>query len=126
MDRRRHDRYDLIVPVAFFWSDSQRNRSQGRGVTRDLCANGLFVMTDTLPPVHTMLRLEIYFESPGSGSAVVIVSKGHVCRVEPSDPFGVNHGFAASTKSLRLHRMGGSQGEETLETESQEPDLGKS
>jgi PilZ domain len=124
MDRRRHDRYDLIAPVAFFWKDLQRSRTQGKGFMRDLSVGGLFVMTDTLPPADTTLRLEIHLEFPRSDSAVVILAKGQVCRVELSDLVGVNSGFAASTKRLRLHNIR-SRGEETLGTKSPEPDPGK-
>lgn len=81
-------------------------------------------MTDTLPPIDTVLRLEIYLESPRSDSAVVILTKGQVCRVELSDLAGVKRGFAASTKRLRLHNIR-SKGEEILGTKPTDPDPGK-
>jgi hypothetical protein len=102
-DRRKKSRYVLGALVAFQWKDSQGNRRQGAGFMRDVSVSGLFVMTPTLPPVGTAIRLEICLESSPTNSAITIHAKGLVCRVVPNDESASQRGFAASTKRLKMH-----------------------
>ena len=102
-DRRKHNRYVLGALVAFQWKDSLGNRRQGAGFMRDVSVSGLFVMTPTLPPVGTAIRLEICLESSPTNSAITIHAKGLVCRVVPNDESASQRGFAASTKRLKMH-----------------------
>jgi hypothetical protein len=102
-DRRKNNRYVLGALVAFQWRDSQGDRRQGAGFMRDVSISGLFVMTPTLPPVGTTIRLEMCLESSPTNSAITIHAKGQVCRVVPNDESGAQRGFAASTKRLKMH-----------------------
>jgi hypothetical protein len=88
--------------VAFQWRDARGIRRQGAGFMRDVSVGGLFVLTPSLPPIGTTVQLEICLESPPTDSPITIHAKGQVCRVEPSDQYGAQRGFAASTKRLRL------------------------
>jgi hypothetical protein len=104
MDRRRHERHDLSVPVKFHWELSDRTRRQGTGVTRDFSAEGLFVMTDDPPPVGTAVHFEVDLETSRLGSAVTVRAKGKVNRIEMTDLTGRLGGFAISTGRMRLER----------------------
>ena len=60
------------------------------GVTGDLCPGGVFVVTDTLLPVHTVLDMEIWLERelPARCRGEVIwVNRGQVVSYPPG--FGV-------------------------------------
>lgn len=104
MERRRHQRYDLSAPVKFDWELSNRIHRRGTGVTRDLSAGGLFVMTDDPPSVGTTVRFEVDLDTSRLGSAVVVRAKGPVNRIEMSDLAGRVGGFAISTRRMRLER----------------------
>ncbi|MCU0571667.1 MAG: PilZ domain-containing protein [Syntrophobacteraceae bacterium] len=60
------------------------------GVTGDLCPGGVFVVTDTLLPVHTVLDMEIWLERelPARCRGEVIwINRGQVVSYPPG--FGV-------------------------------------
>src|ERR1700688_1423790 len=104
MERRRHQRHDLGAPVKFDWELSDGTRRQGSGVTRDLSAGGLFVMTDDLPPVGTTVQFEVDLDTSRLDSAVNVRAKGQVNRIEMTDLKGRVGGFAISTRRMRLEK----------------------
>lgn len=105
-EQRRSKRYDLGALVSFFWKE-EGNHHLGAGFMRDVSIRGVFVVTSTLPPIGTAVRLEICFESSLTDSPLVILAKGQVCRVELDIHNGGNSGFAASTKRFKLQGQNG-------------------
>jgi hypothetical protein len=104
MERRKHERHDLIAAVKFYWELSDSTHRQGTGVTRDFSAVGLFVMTDDPPPVGTTVRFEVDLETSSLGSAVTVRAKGKVNRIETTDLTRLG-GFAISTRRMRLEKF---------------------
>jgi PilZ domain len=104
MERRAHERHDLTAPVKFDWKSSNRTRCQGAGVTRNLSAEGLFVMTPESPPVGTTVNFEVSLER--GDSAVTIRAKGQASRNEATHLEGRIGGFAISTRRMRLEKSG--------------------
>jgi PilZ domain len=104
MEQRRHQRIDLGALVRFSWQGSGCNECHGKGITRDLSAGGLFVISDTLPPAASIVEFEVDLESSSLGSAVNIQAKGQVRRVEVPGTEGHLGGFAISARRMKLKR----------------------
>lgn len=102
MDRRLHRRFDLTAPVTYSWKDRPGIRHSGRGTTRDVSECGLFVLTDSLPPVGTVIQFEVSF-SFRDDSRVQMRARGTVVRAETNATAEAVHGFAASTKALWMY-----------------------
>lgn len=103
MDRRRQKRYELEAPVSFFWKDAGGNRRRGHGFLRDVSEKGVFVWTHESPPLGTKVQFEILFKSAISASGLRMQARGEIVRVERSQQVEQGGGFAASTKTLRMH-----------------------
>ena len=104
-ERRKNNRYALFASVDFKWEDADGNDRGGAGFMRDVSLGGLFVMSDTPPPVGTAINLEINPMSASIDSPPFIQAKGQVCRVEPDDQLGMRWGFASSTKLKIRNRL---------------------
>ena len=104
MERRKHQRDDFAAPAKFYWEMSDSTHRQGTGVTRDLSAEGVFIMTDDPPPVGTTVQFEVDLETSRLGSAVTVRAKGKVNRIETTDLVGRLGGFAISTRRMRLEK----------------------
>ena len=80
---------------------AQRGGPQGgQGVTRDINASGVYVLTDALPPVGALVQLEVLLPKLADrGVGMCLAGEGVVIRVEPSGSQGAGtseRGFAAS------------------------------
>jgi hypothetical protein len=104
MERRRHQRRDLSACVKFNWELSDGTRREGTGLTLNLSAGGVFVVSDGPPPVGATVHLEVDLETSSLGSAVNILAKGHVNRIEVTDLAGPIRGFAISARRMRLEK----------------------
>jgi hypothetical protein len=102
MDRRLHKRFDLNAPVTYSWKDRPGIRRSGHGTTRDVSECGLFVLTDSPPPVGTGIQFEVSF-SFRDDSRVQMRARGMIVRVEANGGTEMAHGFAASTKALWMY-----------------------
>jgi hypothetical protein len=105
MERRTYERSDVSAPVKFGWDLSDGTQRQGTGITRDLSAGGLFVMTDDLPPVGTTIHFEVDLATSRLGSTT-IRAKGLVNRIETTRSAGQVGGFAISTRRMMLKNPG--------------------
>jgi hypothetical protein len=100
LELRKAKRYRLSAPALFLWAHHEGAPQSGRGVTRDLNAAGVYVLTDTLPPVGALVQLDVLLpklEDPGFGMS--LAGEGVVLRVEPHGAQGAGTskaGFAAS------------------------------
>ena len=105
MERRKHQRHDLSAPVNFQWELADGTRREATGVSQNLSAEGLFVMTDDLPPNKgTAVDFELDLATARLGSGVNIRAKGEVCRVEEADLPARSAGFAIFAKRMRLEK----------------------
>jgi hypothetical protein len=102
MDRRLHKRFDLNAPVTYSWKDRPGIRRSGHGTTRDVSECGLFVLSDSLPPVGTAIQFEVSF-SFRDDSRVQMRARGMIVRVEANGSAETVPGFAASTKALWMY-----------------------
>jgi hypothetical protein len=105
VERRKHLRYGLDIPVIFSWESSQRSRLQGEGITRDIGPFGAFVFTPICPPpVETTIQMEVLLP-PLTGAKATIRIKGEarVLRVEPRREKGVTSGFAVLSDGFNLY-----------------------
>jgi hypothetical protein len=102
VELRKAKRYRLSAPALFMCAPQDGESQSGKGVTRDINAFGVYVLTDTLPSVGARVQLDILLpklEDPGFGMS--LAGEGVVVRVEPSDSQGGDNsesGFAASTQ----------------------------
>jgi hypothetical protein len=102
VEQRKSNRYALRAPVLFEWAPQNEEPQSGRGVTRDINTFGVFIVTDTLPPVGALVQMDILLpklEAPGFGMS--LAGEGMVLRVESSgsERGSTNEpGFAASVQ----------------------------
>jgi hypothetical protein len=102
IELRKAKRYRLSAPALFLWAPHEGKPKSGQGVTRDINASGVYVLTDVLPPVGALVQLDILIpklEDPGFGMS--LVGEGVVLRVESQGPEGAGAseaGFAASVQ----------------------------
>lgn len=94
-------RYALSADVLLSWEEHGAY-TKGKGVTRDMSLNGLFVYSKVLPPETVPIRLEVVFPPLQGDAPVRIKVRGRVVRVErkPADPS--RNGFAVSSESTSL------------------------
>lgn len=101
MDRRLRTRFDLTAPVTYSWKERPGVRRTGQGATRDVSERGLFVLSDSCPPVGTAIQFEVLF-SFRDDSQIRMKAKGKVVRVQAEGNGDSIHGFAADTRVLWL------------------------
>lgn len=100
IEQRKTKRYRLSARALFEWASHGGEPQGGQGVTRDINASGVYVVTDTLPPVGALIQLEVLLPKladPGVGMS--LAGEGVVLRVEPRRSRSTkisDAGFAAS------------------------------
>ena len=104
MDRRIHTRFDLTAPVTYTWTEQDGICRTERGSTRDVSECGLFVLTDSFPPVGTVIQFEVAF-SFRDESQIRMKAEGKVIRVDADGSAKEAHGFAADTQVLWLQKQ---------------------
>ena len=65
IELRSTRRYRLSVPALFMWEIQDWKSRNGKGVTRDTNALGVYVQTDSLPPVGARVQMEILLPQAG-------------------------------------------------------------
>jgi hypothetical protein len=102
IELRKANRYRLTAPAHFLWAPQEGKPQSGQGVTRDMNAFGVYVLTDSLPPVGALVQLDILLPKlvdPGFGMS--LAGEGVVLRVDPKGSEGAGSkdaGFAASVQ----------------------------
>ena len=104
MEQRKHKRYDLSAVVKFGWELPNGAHLQGTGITRDVSAAGLFVMTDDPPPRGTVVDFEVDLDTSRLDSGLSVRAKGEVKRVEITGLTGPVGGFAVSSRRMKLSK----------------------
>ena len=105
-EQRRETRHNLRLRSTFEWADAEGIVHMAQGCTRDICAKGMFICTDSHPPLKTDVCIEVLL-SPDQeirqDSQLRIRASALVVRVDPIAP-GTKGGFAVLHKSYALLR----------------------
>ena len=104
MDRRKDERHAVSGTAWFQWEDCAGEHREQTGSLRNVSALGLFVETNSPPPMGTEISIQFDFSGSDISPAVWIKAKGQVTRIEPSRIDGHNSGFGASTSLMMLQR----------------------
>ena len=103
LERRRLTRYILCLPVHFGYLDRDGVRDEGKGFTRDISLQGVYVYSESLPPADAEIDLDIYFTSLlEADKNVKWMAKAKVIRLEPSAIDERTGGFASVTGYFTL------------------------
>ena len=95
IELRRAKRYRLSVPALFMWALQDGKPRNGKGVTHDINALGVYVQTDSLPPVGARVQMEIVLPKLADSSpGMHLQGEGIVLRCESGE--ATKRGFAAS------------------------------
>ena len=95
LELRKGTRYSLKKMALFSWALKAGEPQSGQGVTRDINDSGVYVLTDELPQVGSLVQLDILVpELPGSYLGMHLLGDGVVIRVEHHG--ATQGGFAAS------------------------------
>jgi hypothetical protein len=106
LERRETTRYSVQALVEFRWVSEEGALHQGRGVTRDICAKGMFVYSDSPPAEKADVEIDVSFRPVIEGAvSFQLGAKAVVIRMEPAETPGISHGFAVLNKTSRLHPM---------------------
>jgi hypothetical protein len=96
--RRRHIRFPLRGTVDFQWSDNAGKCHAGKGKSRNISEQGIFVETPARPPIGARTRAEVWIQHARDSAQIrQIAFEGWVVRVEESAKCAFCGGFAIAT-----------------------------
>jgi hypothetical protein len=102
-ERRKPTRYILHLPVQFLYLARDGVREEGKGFTREISLQGVYVYAESLPPADAEIDLEIYFTSLlETGKNLKFMAKAKVIRLEPNMLDERTGGFASVTGYFTL------------------------
>lgn len=100
LDLRKAKRYPLSAPTLFTWARHEGKVRSGQGIIRDINTLGVYVLTNTLPPVGALVQMEIMLPKlTDTGPGMRLTGEGVVLRREPkgtNEAGNASGGFAAS------------------------------
>lgn len=94
-DRRKAARYPISAAASFEWQDSNSNWPEAIGISRDIGGAGLFLETETIPPIGSLLHFRVTLPARETGPIVLSLSGVGQVRHHYRYPGGRN-GFGAS------------------------------
>jgi len=99
-ERRKGKRFRLRLAALFSWRDAQGRLQSGEGWSRNIGSRGIYVKTNTAPPVGTLLEMNIFLPELGYKiHTAEIHAKGQVARID-CELLGQACGFAAINQSI--------------------------
>lgn len=101
MERRRATRYELRIPLVFFWDYAERGTFQREGVTRDISETLSTSFPGTAPRCRARYGLRSCLPSPLSG-APRSKDRMRVLRVKSAPSKSGDFGFALTGKTFPL------------------------
>jgi hypothetical protein len=101
LERRHAVRYELKIPVAFFWENAEGSKFQAEGVTRDISDVSVYVLSEKCPPLKSKVLVEVMLVQPGIANASLKGSM-QVLRVEDGPEGFGGCGFALAGKTFSL------------------------
>ena len=97
IELRKARRYTVSAPTLFMWAPQDGKPQSGSGVTRDITAFGVYVVTDALPPVGARVQIEIALPKlTEKSSGMQLHGEGVVLRSDSG--VATERGFAASAQ----------------------------
>lgn len=99
-ERRASKRYRVRARVIFQWEDSRKDRFQGEGITKNISATGIYVLTSSRPPDDAILQAKIVFPHPHVDSAAEIKGEIRIVRVDHGAESSSRIGFSAVSKGF--------------------------
>ena len=75
-DRRKSERYPISGLVEFQWRGTDKQWHDAIGITRDMGRAGVFILSDSIPPVASVLKLIVTL--PAESKADVFLQLGGV------------------------------------------------
>jgi len=105
----------MKAAVIFNWKKSRSERAKGEGLTHNISIQGVFVQTETPPPVSSVVEIRIYPPASHRMSKSVLSGKMKVARVEQDPEDKGRSGFAANGKLLVTQSV--SRGESRFRTQ---------
>jgi len=105
-DRRKSARYRFTGAVQFQWCGRDGQWHDGRRVTRDIGKGGLFIESDSIPPIASALKIVVTLPALSQADPTPQISGvGFVCRLkqEPYQTrgFGVSAVFHTEATDIR-------------------------
>jgi hypothetical protein len=102
LELRRANRYRVAARVTFWWPNAKGTSWAGSGITRDVSACGLMVMTSDCPPVGAPIQLTVSLpRQHRRRRGLELRGEGAVVRIEYGEAVGSENwsiGFAASVQ----------------------------
>lgn len=96
---RTVSRFRLRFLVRFRWRD-RAGSHWGEGTTRDISSKGLFILTDTLPPVNSVIRCWFHFPAIEHSFSQDGYDATAIARVLRTADRGKDIGFAISPRAV--------------------------
>jgi PilZ domain len=98
---RKGIRYRLDAAAIFSWEGGSRGCFHGEGITRDISAQGAFILTATMPPPGSLIHVDLFLPSLSTTNVDVrITGEARVIRVDYQSTDSWIHGFAVATDDL--------------------------
>jgi hypothetical protein len=103
LERRKQIRFALRAPVHFRWKDRDGIVHKGKGFTRDISSQSVYIYAESQPPADANIHIDILFSSLLEAHSPVQMSAGaKVIRVEPISIDERLGGFVAVSSSFTL------------------------
>ena len=88
-------RFPLRATVTFSWRDHEGTIHDGNGESRDISEQGVFVLSNSCPPVGSRVTVRILLEEPPEVTrALRMQVNGHVLRIDEGSAGAACNGFA--------------------------------
>ena len=106
-ERRNQTRYQLGARAVFSWEGPEQKRFQGEGVTRDISTKGAFILTQSCPPTHAAVQVQLFLPPfHGTVATARIRAEAEVLRVEQAPPGEQQSGFAIDSPGFSFSSEG--------------------
>jgi hypothetical protein len=103
LEQREHTRYGVSALVDFEWLEEGVLR-RGQGLSRDISTKGMFIYSDSTPPIKADLRVRVSFVPfARTPTKIQLRAISLVLRVESPLSPGADHGFAILNRRYELH-----------------------
>ncbi len=103
----RAKRFEVAVPVTFWWESPKGPTKSGKGVTKNISNSGVLVTASECPPSGVRIQLNVRMPRlGGKGYGMELHGEGTVVRVEGDATAGSGarpKGFAASVHFYPEH-----------------------
>ena len=109
MDFRRFFRVPVGVSAVISWADPNGLLQRKKAVARDMSAKGMFLYTDSPPPLGSAVTLEILLPLlRNAASSLRVKAEARVVRIQPPDEEQEEpvSGFAVITDRFTLQEQG--------------------